>query len=268
MSTRNKPFSSLRSHAFSAVLGTCGLASSAWALQPPSQTFELWNAGGANLVSGQSHAGAFDIGLFFTPGQDHLSPASITLNFVGSDARTFVTEESVVVQASPVVTRDTTRSYNDTLDTIKVMLLNKGGPIAFVDDAALFYELQTLTGETPVKVYIPVTCSGGFVPSCSGGYYVEAGRDRAYDKTIGYKGSFSYSTLLDAQTLAALASTGRLAYGFTVLGGGVALESAVLRFGVSSVPEPGTVALALSGLALAFWSVWRRRISRAPGKTR
>jgi hypothetical protein len=226
------------------LLAGLAFANSSHAISPPPTTFTLWEGGTANLTTGLSYTNTFDGNLLFTPGVDHIDNATLTLNFVGSSAKQAVSNTRVTEADGHNF--NYVKSYTDDLDSAAVLLNKKGGQTRLVSDVANAFTESTVTSSTGILVedcHIFVGCTS----------YVDH-YERDVDRVTGYKGAFSVEIVLDAASLAAFESTGLLRYGFTVNSGGLALDSALLSFSATAVPEPSSASLVLAGLGslLAF----------------
>jgi hypothetical protein len=244
--------------AIACLMGLATAHFNCWATAPQGDPFTLVQGGIANMTAGQSYASAFDIGLFYGIGTDTLTSAVITLNFEGADLR-----DSAALSTTKVITRtnpdraDYITRYADPLDRVSVLFGQFKRQSATIDDGANAYEGPSVVVSTTPVYGTDLKCHGLFVSVCEEFSYL-AGYDRNLDLTSGYKGAFSYSSLLDATTLAQLSSTGYLRYGFTVLSGGASLKSASLTFVAAPVPEPASTSLAVCGLGLLA-ALYRRR---------
>jgi PEP-CTERM motif len=240
---------------------------SAWASSAPSQTYTVWQSGVASVATGQSYSANFDVGLFYNPATDLITNASLTLSFVGSDQRSPKPREVVtVINPQDRRLKDTYTIYDGPLDSVRVAIGANGGQTGLSSDSATLGSwTSAATWSSPVYDTYQ-QCSGLFVITCETIRYL-AGYDHGYDRVDGFRGAFSSSIALDASSLAALAGTGLLRYGFTVNSGGAALESAMLTFTTAAVPEPTTASLSLAGAGLLLMAWRRRRLLEQGGGT-
>jgi hypothetical protein len=245
--------------AITCLLGLTTAHFNCWATEPQGDPVTLVQGGIAGMAAGQSYASAFDIGLFYDMGTDPLTSAVITLNFEGSDLRdsTVLSNSKAITSTTPEVA-DYTTHYADPLDSVSVLYGHFKGQSATIDDGANAYEGPSVLVSTKPVYGTRRECHGIIVSVCDDFSFL-AGYDRNLDQTSGYKGTFSFSSMLDATTLAGLSSTGYLRYGFTVLAGGASLKSASLTFVAAPVPEPATTSLTVCGLGLLAAAMYRRR---------
>jgi hypothetical protein len=241
---------------------------SAWAASAPSQTYTVWQSGVANTATGQSYAANFDVGLFYNPATEHLTNASLTLAFVGSDQRSATPREMITVpNPSNADLKNTYTIYDDPLDSVSVAVGANGGQTGLASDTATLGSWTSAATWSTAVYGTRQECTGVFVRTCFPVSYL-IGYDQGFDRVDGYRGAFSFSAVLDASSLSSLAGNGVLRYGFTVNSGGAALESAMLTFTTAPVPEPATASLILAGASLLL-IVCRRRhlLDRSSGTT-